>query len=69
MPDEAAMSLAHAYDALSDEVSRFHNEMLRQGVTMLRPREWVSEFRSWLNEYEFERRHSETLESPAEARR
>lgn len=55
------MPLAHAHDALGDQVSRFHNDCLRRGITELPPREWVEEFRSWLDAYEFERQYAETL--------
>ncbi len=57
------MPLAHARDALRDEVTYFHNHMLSQGVKALPVGEWVEEFRSWLNRGEFERQYSETLRS------
>ncbi len=57
------MSLAYAHDALSEQVSQFHNEMLGRGIKELPAREWVDEFRSWLDKYEFERQHAEWPEA------
>lgn len=53
--------LADAHDSLSDRVSQFHNDMLRQGVREMSPREWVENFCGWLDAYEFERQYKETL--------
>lgn len=55
------MPLAHAHDALADEVSHFHNDCLRRGIVELSPKQWVDEFRLWLDGYEFERQYAETL--------
>lgn len=64
---EPMMPLDHAHDALGDMVSQFHNYMLRRGIKELPPMEWVEEFRSWLDPYDFERRYAETLKWLAEA--
>jgi hypothetical protein len=56
------MPLDHAHDALGNCVSQFYNDMLRQGVKELAPRQWVEEFRSWLDEYSFERDYERTKE-------
>jgi len=59
------MPLAHACDALRDYVTQFHNDMLRRGIKELPPSEWIEEFRSWLNRYDFERQYAETLKQVA----
>lgn len=60
------MPLSHAHDALSDLVSRFHNDMLRRGTTELLPRDWVEEFRVWLDPYGFEADYESTKKWLAE---
>jgi len=55
----ARMPLAHARDALSDCVDKFHNEMLRRGVTELPPDKWVDEFRDWLPGFDMDRHYAE----------
>jgi hypothetical protein len=61
MTEHRLMPLAHAHDALGDQVRQFHNEMLHRGVKELPAREWVDEFRSWLDKYKFEQQYAETL--------
>lgn len=58
--DGDTMPLAHAHDALSDCVSQFHNHMLSQGTRELSPRQWVEEFRAWLDPYSFEDEYERT---------
>lgn len=64
MPDTqtTTMPLGHAHDALSDCVSQFHNDMLRQGVKTLPPREWVEKFLVWLDPRSFEREYERTTQ-------
>lgn len=64
MPD--LMPLDHAYDALSDAVTRFHNEMLRCGIKSLPPLEWAKEFASWFSPYDFAEQYRCTLKNLAE---
>lgn len=52
------VSLAEIHDALSDEVRLFYNDMLREGAADRLPREWLSMFRYWLNEHDFEQRYT-----------
>jgi hypothetical protein len=52
----ATMTVIEAYEELEDMVRLFHNERLRAGPREQTPREWARDFRSWLDEYEFERR-------------
>lgn len=55
----ALMPLDHAREELEWVVMDFRNEMLRRGFKELPPREWVEEFRSWLNAADFEREYEE----------
>lgn len=59
-PERVALDYAH--DALEDEVRLFYNDCLDRGIKELPIREWLREFRSWLDEYEFERRYIDTQE-------
>lgn len=52
------VSLVDIYDALSDEVRLFYNDMLREAVGDRSPREWLSMFRAGLNEHDFEQRYT-----------
>jgi hypothetical protein len=61
MADDKLMTLAHAHDALGDQVTRFHNDMLHEGTKELTPREWALRFKSWFNEYDFERDYIATI--------
>ncbi len=53
------MSLDHAQDELERAVLDFRAEMLHCGIKELPPREWVEEFRSWLDAADFEREYEE----------
>jgi hypothetical protein len=55
------MPLAHACDALGDLAMQFHNEMLRRGIKEMPARQWASEFRSWIDAYDFERQYKQAL--------
>jgi len=66
MADLPLVPLSHAYDALGDLVSRFHNDMLRAGVKELPAKEWAEKFRSWIDAYDFERQYEDTLKWSSE---
>ncbi len=51
------MDLHQAHDVLSHMVMLFHNEMIRNRIEDMTPRQWAEKFRSWFDVYEFERHH------------
>lgn len=63
------MSLAHAHDALGDQVTRFYNDMLGDKTKELPAREWARRFMRWFSEYEFERNYIETIKFIEECQR
>ena len=61
-PSSILVPLDHAYDALSELVSHFRNEMLRRGIRELPAREWAESFRDWIDPYEFEEDYGRLME-------
>ena len=56
------ISLDDAYDALEDQVRLFHNDCIDKGIRELPIRDWLREFKYYLDEHKFEREYIKTQE-------